>query len=115
MTIAALTTAFERSARVWSRDDASDNLELMKKGEAMLFAAIDLICALESEVERVREAGSEKAKAERLFAIARQMTALGLPGEDPDDPRVAALLEEAADASKTVDEMAAWIAKRRRN
>lgn len=85
MTIAALTTAFERSARQWSRDDASDNIQMMKKGEAMLYAAIDLICALEAEVERVREAGSEKAKADQLFAIARQMTALGLAGEDPDD------------------------------
>lgn len=42
------------------------------------------------------------------------MTALGLEGEDPDDPRVARLMDEAAAATDTVDEMVAWIAKRRR-
>ena len=33
---------------------ATDNLIMMQKGEALLFAAIDLICALEGEVERLK-------------------------------------------------------------
>lgn len=114
MTIATLTKAFDRASREWSRDDATDNLIMVVKGEAMLFAAIDLICALEGEVDRLRQQSSEKAQADRLFTIARTMTVLGLEGEDPDDPRVARLMDEAASATDTVDEMVAWIAKRRR-
>lgn len=55
----------------------------------------------------------ERLQADRLFAIARQMTAFGLPGEDPDDPRIKDLMDEAAAASKTVEEMIIWIAERR--
>lgn len=42
------------------------------------------------------------------------MTALGLEGEDPNDPRVARMMDDAAAATDTVDEMMAWISKRRR-
>lgn len=114
MTIPALTKAFDRASREWSRDPATDNIQMMQKGEAMLFAAIDLICALEGEVVHLRQQSTDKAQAERLFTIARTMTALGLEGEDPDDPRVARMMDEAAAATDTVDEMVAWIAKRRR-
>lgn len=39
------------ATRAWSRDDCSDVVKLMKAGERMLFAAIDLICALEDAAE----------------------------------------------------------------
>ncbi|GEM_PF-3585269 len=112
--IPTLTKAFDRASREWSRDPATDNIQMMQKGEAMLFAAIDLICALEGEVDHLRQQSTGKAQAERLFTIARTMTALGLEGEDPDDSRVARLMDEAAAATDSVDEMVAWIAKRRR-
>lgn len=111
--VATATSAFDRATRAWSRDDASDNLRMMKLGEAMLYAALDLICAQDDEIERLKREGSEEAKLERLSILARQMTALGLEGEDPRDHRVAALLEEAASASETVEDMSKWIAARR--
>ncbi|MGQ2972048.1 MAG: hypothetical protein ACT6QM_05935 [Brevundimonas mediterranea] len=41
----------------------------------------------------------ERARAEELFRTARAMTALGLPGEDPDDPKVANFLNYAINAT----------------
>lgn len=55
----------------------------------------------------------ERALAERLFEIARSMTAIGLEGEDPNDPHVASLIEEAFANATTTDEVRAFIAKRR--
>ncbi|MEG1451763.1 hypothetical protein [Brevundimonas sp.] len=55
----------------------------------------------------------ERALAERLFEIARSMTAIGLEGEDPNDPHIAALIEEAFENARTTDEVKAFIAKRR--
>ncbi len=52
--IPTLTKALDRASREWSRDPATDNLIMMQKGEALLFAAVDLICALEGEVERLK-------------------------------------------------------------
>lgn len=111
--IALATSAFDRATRAWNRDDPSDNLWLMKLGEAMLFAALDLLAVQDDEIERLKAETSEEARFERLCILARQMTALGLEGEDPRDPRVAALLEEAAAACKSVEEIAEWIADRR--
>lgn len=39
--------AWETACRAWSRDNCADVIATMKLGEAMMFAAIDLICALE--------------------------------------------------------------------
>lgn len=115
MTSIALTTkAFDRATLAWSRDDASDNLRLMQLAETMLYAAIDLIISMECEIDRLNEEASETAKAERLLAIARKMIELGLEGEDPRDHRVAGLLEEAASASETAEDMSKWIRTRRR-
>lgn len=55
----------------------------------------------------------ERALAERLFEIARSMTAIGLEGEDPRDPHVASLIEEAFAHCSTTDEVKTFIAKRR--
>lgn len=43
--------AWEAATRAWSRDDCADVIKTMKLGEAMMFAAIDLICALEDAIE----------------------------------------------------------------
>lgn len=40
-------SAWESACRAWSRDDCKDVTATMKLGEAMMFAATDLICALE--------------------------------------------------------------------
>lgn len=111
--ITRATRAFDHATRAWSRDDASDTLRMLRLGEAMLFAAIDLIAAQDDEIERLKRETSEEAKFERLCILARQMTALGLEGEDPRDQRVASLLEEAAAACETVEEIADWITRRR--
>ena len=39
--------AWEAATRAWSRDNCADVTETMKLGEAMMYAATDLICALE--------------------------------------------------------------------
>lgn len=54
----------------------------------------------------------EDRRREELFAIARQMTALGLPGADPDDPYIALLLKTGLEATETHEELVAWIANR---
>lgn len=53
----------------------------------------------------------EAIRREELFGIARTMTDLGLPGEDPDDPRIAALLARGFEATSTHDDLKAWIAR----
>ena len=52
-------------------------------------------------------------RAQQLFCIARQRSDLGLPGEDPDDPRIRLLLEAGAAKTETYDELVAWIAERK--
>lgn len=39
--------AWEAATRAWSRDPVNDPVHTMKLGEAMMYAATDLICALE--------------------------------------------------------------------
>ena len=39
--------AWDAATRAWSRDDCADVTKTMKLGEAMMFAATDLICAME--------------------------------------------------------------------
>lgn len=58
-------------------------------------------------------AAFESFRAQQLFCIARQMSDLGLAGEDPDDPRIRLLLETGAAATETYADLVAWIAKRR--
>lgn len=55
----------------------------------------------------------ESYRAQQLFCIARQMSDLGLPGEDPDDPRIRLLLETGAAATETYADLVAWIAARK--
>lgn len=55
----------------------------------------------------------ERALADRLFEIARSMTAIGLEGEDPNDPAIASLIEEAFANATTTDEVRAYIRERR--
>lgn len=38
---------WDAATRAWSRDDLTDITTTMKAGERMLFAGVDLICALE--------------------------------------------------------------------
>lgn len=56
----------------------------------------------------------ERMRADQLFAIARQMTELGLPGQDPDDERVSLFLERAAQETEDYDELVGWIALNKR-
>jgi len=51
----------------------------------------------------------EALRREELFAVARQMTDLGLSGEDPDDPRIASLLAQGLEATTTQAELRAWL------
>lgn len=53
----------------------------------------------------------EHYRAEQLAMQARQMTELGLPGEDPDSPRIRDLLERGTAATKTFGELVEWIAR----
>lgn len=56
----------------------------------------------------------ERMRAEQLFAIARQMTELGLSGHDPEDERVEAFLEKGAKETETYDDLVGWIALNKR-
>lgn len=58
-------------------------------------------------------AAFESCRAQQLFCIARQMSGLGLPGSDPDDPAIRLLLETGAAKTETYDELVAWIAERK--
>lgn len=49
--LAKAQAAWAAACKAWSRDDASDVLATMKRGEAMMYAATDLICALEASIE----------------------------------------------------------------
>lgn len=41
---------WNEACRAWSRDDASDMTVTIQRGEQVMFAATDLICALEDAV-----------------------------------------------------------------
>lgn len=56
----------------------------------------------------------EQMLAERLFEIARSMTAIGLEGEDPNDPHVASLIEEAFRQADDVEGVRQFITAVRR-
>jgi hypothetical protein len=43
--------------RAWSRDDCADATKTMLLGEAMMYAATDLIVALETQVEARQNTG----------------------------------------------------------
>ena len=58
-------------------------------------------------------AAFESYRAQQLFCIARQMSDLGLPGADPDEPAIRLLLETGAAATETYEELVAWIAERK--
>lgn len=45
-TLKSARAAWESAVRAWSRDDCKDVLVTMKLGEAMMYAATDLIVAL---------------------------------------------------------------------
>lgn len=51
----------------------------------------------------------ERHLYERLVAIARLMTSLGLEGEDPRDPAIRLLLDTGEAATSTFEELVAWI------
>lgn len=55
----------------------------------------------------------EFLRREQLFRIAREMTDLGLPGEDPDDPYIALLLKTGRAATQTHEELVEWLARRK--
>lgn len=55
----------------------------------------------------------EDRRREELFAIAAEMTALGLPGADPDDPYIALLLKTGLEATQTHEELVEWLARRK--
>lgn len=52
--LAEARRAWDLACRAWSRDDCADVIKTMKLGEVMMFAATDLICALEVDAERYR-------------------------------------------------------------
>lgn len=45
--VEAARQAWNRACGVWSRDDGKDAILTVQRGEQMMFAATDLICALE--------------------------------------------------------------------
>lgn len=50
--------AWGASCRAWSQCDHLDNIEAMKLGEAMMYAATDYICALDEALDRARNLSS---------------------------------------------------------
>lgn len=44
-------TRWNRACRSWSADDGRDMAQSIALGEAMMFAATDLICALEDVID----------------------------------------------------------------
>lgn len=53
----------------------------------------------------------ERHRRDQLFAVARIMTDLGMPGEDPEDPKVRNFLDHALTVTTTDDELRAYILK----
>lgn len=58
-------------------------------------------------------AAYEARRRRELETDAQAMTALGLPGANPEDPAIALLLETGAAATETYDDLVAWIAERK--
>ena len=50
----------------------------------------------------------EHQRAQELFAIARQMTLIGMAGEDPDDPKVKNFLDHALNRTDTEEELRSY-------
>lgn len=48
--VEAARTRWNRACRDWSADDGQDMAQSIALGEAMMFAATDLICALEDVI-----------------------------------------------------------------
>jgi|GEM_PF-1661112 len=48
--VEAARTRWNRACRHWSADDGQDIAQSIALGEAMMFAATDLICALEDAI-----------------------------------------------------------------
>lgn len=57
MTFQKARSEWDAATRAWSRNECTDTMSLMKDGERMLFAGIDLICALEE-----RAAGEDRSE-----------------------------------------------------
>ena len=55
----------------------------------------------------------ERLRFEQLYRISKEMTALGLEGHDPDDPRIALLLKTGLEATTTHEELVEWIRPRK--
>ncbi|PZU62347.1 MAG: hypothetical protein DI552_00315 [Brevundimonas sp.] len=53
-TLKSTQDAWAAACRTWSRDDCSDVMLTMKRGEAMMYAATDLIVTLEAHIENLR-------------------------------------------------------------
>lgn len=63
--------AWDQACKVWSLDDCRDLIVTMKRGEAMMYAATDLICAQQDRLDAVR--------ADKLLIIDLIDVALRMP------------------------------------
>lgn len=91
--------AWEAACRAWSQDTLDQIEETMRLGEVMMFAATDLICALEVDSDRYRhlrnrDAGPPNYTPPGLF-IGQVPENLILTEEDADAAIDAALSREA--------------------
>lgn len=53
-TLKSARAAWESAVRAWSRDDCKNVQVTMKLGEAMMFAATDLIAAQDESIEKAQ-------------------------------------------------------------
>jgi hypothetical protein len=49
--VEAARAKWNAASAAWSKDDCSDAMATMQAGERMMYAATDLICALEDQVD----------------------------------------------------------------
>lgn len=64
--------SWNAAVKAWSRDDVSDPMATMKLGEQLLYAATDLICAQEDEIDRTKD---DTARLDFLDAANRRLNA----------------------------------------
>lgn len=59
--------AWDAASKAWSADKLDQIEETMRLGEAMMFAATDLICAQEERIERLEAVGRTLADTLRMY------------------------------------------------
>lgn len=64
--------SWNAAVKAWSRDDVSDPMATMKLGEELMYAATDLICAQEDEIDRTKD---DTARLDFLDAANRRLNA----------------------------------------